>query len=244
MNKLHTLLLVPVIFFGMLFLYTQLGGTIPVTSVVTQKNDAFTVTGTGEVETTPDQVSVSVGVQTTGSTVSQVQTDLNTRSKAVVDAIKAVGIDQKDIQTTNYSIYPEYDYETGRQRVRGYTASTNVTVTTKQIDQINAVIDAATANGANTVGNIAFDVADKTAAQNAAREKAMAEANGKAREAARVAGFSLGKIINYQESFSGEQPPYPMMARFDTAMSQEAKTDIQPGQQNLTVTVSVSYEIR
>jgi uncharacterized protein len=245
MNKLHVLLLVPVVFFAMLFVYSKVGGPIPVavSSVVTQKGDAFTVMGEGKTTISPDMAVVTVGVQTTGTTVKASQDDLNNRINAVSTAIKGLGIPEADIQTSNYSIYPNYDFQGTTQRITGYNASSNLVIKVKDLDKTNDVIDRATAEGANTVSGVTFEVQDKEKAHNEARQQAVDDAKRKAQEAARIAGFNLGKIVNYSENFGGGvQPPMPMMAR-DVA-NQELKTQVEPGSQEILVNVSLSYEIR
>ncbi len=233
-------------FFLLLFAYTKLGGPFPlsINMVATQKTDTFTVTGEGKVLIKPDIATTTVGVQVNGPTVKQVQQELNKKINDVSNAVKGVGVADKDIQTTNYSIYPTYDYQSGTQKIMGYTASTQLTIIARNIDTINSVLDAATGAGANTVGGVLFDVDDKTKAENEARTKAVADAKSKAQNAARVAGFTLGKIVNYSENFGGFPGPYPMMAKAEgMAVVDRTPTQIEPGSSQIAISVSLSYEI-
>lgn len=234
-------------FFISLFVYTKLAGPIPfsLSSVVTTKTDTFSVTGEGKATATPDIAVVNAGVTAQGASVKQVQQDLNTKINAVTAAVKKVGVDAKDIQTTNYSIQPTYDFQAPTQRITGYQANTNVTIKVRNLDLANGVVDAATGAGANQVGGITFDVSDKTKAENEARELAVAEAKKKAETAAKAAGFTLGKVINYSEDFGG-RVPIPMYAKADAAMGAPERllTQIEPGSSEIIVTVSLSYEIR
>ena len=235
-----------VVFFFALFVYTKLAGPIPfsVSQVVTTKTDTFTVTGEGKVSAVPDIAVVNAGVVAQGTSVKQVQQEMNTKINKVTDAVKKLGIDAKDIQTTNYNISPTYDYREGNQKIIGYQANTNVTIKVRAIDRANDVVDAATANGANQVGSINFDVADKTKAENEARVKAVLEAKKKAEVAAKAAGFTLGRVINYSEHVGGGSP-VPMYAKAEMAgMADTAPTQIEPGSSEVTITVSLSYEIR
>lgn len=210
------ILLLPVIgvttFFSLLLVYTKLIGPIPfsVNSVTTQKSTTFDVTGEGKVNVVPDIASVSVGIRASGSTVKIVQKQINSVINKVSQAVKNLGVDAKDIQTTDYSIYPDYDYSGSSQRIKGYTASTSLSVKVRDIDKVNSVIDAATANGANEVSGISFEVDDKEKAENEAREKAVADAKKKAENAAKIAGFKLGRIINYSENLGGFPKPIPL----------------------------------
>lgn len=234
-----------VVFFLSLFAFTKLVGPIPISlsSVTTTKTDTFSVTGEGKVTMIPDIAVVSVGVAAQGATVSQVQQQLNSKMNAISNAIKRLGIDDKDIKTTNYNISPTYDYTNPTQRVTGYQANSTLTIKVRKIDSANSVVDAATANGANQVGGISFDVDDKTNAENQAREQAVADAKSKAEAAAKAAGFTLGRIINYSEG-GGATPRPIMMDKASLPMAGGgAPTQVEPGSSELSVTVNLSYEI-
>jgi uncharacterized protein YggE len=236
-----------VLFFILLFAYTKLAGPIPFSlyNVVTQKTDTFTVSGEGKVTMVPDIAVVHVGVTSQGSTVTRVQQELNTKINAMSDAIKKLGVDEKDIKTSYYNISPVYDYSSDTQRITGYQANSNLTIKVRKIDNANAVIDAATAQGANQVGGISFDVDDKTKAENQAREAAVADAKSKAEAAAKAAGFTLGRVINYSEG--GGAGPRPLM--YDAAEKLSVSgggvpTEVEPGSSEITVNVMLSYEIQ
>lgn len=243
------ILFLPVIgattFFILLFTFTKLFGPIPfsVTSVTTQKSDTFQVSGEGKVSVPPDVAIISVGVQSQASTVKVAQEQLNSNINKVSEAIKKLGVDQKDIQTTNYSISPNYDYRVTPQKITEYNASSNLSIKVRQIDKSNDVIDTATASGANQVGGISFEVDDKEKWENEAREKAVADAKKKAQQASKIAGFRLGRIINYSENFADGFPrPYAVGAV--SLESKEASTQVEPGSSEITVTVTLSYEIQ
>lgn len=235
-----------IVFFIALFAYTKWIGPIPfsVNSTTTSKSDAFSVTGEGKATVKPDIAVINAGVMSQGATVKTAQDQLNSAINKVSAAVKNLGVDSKDIQTTNYSVNPTYDFRSDSQRVTGYTANTNLTIKVRNVDKVNDVIDAATASGANQVGGVSFDVDDKTKAENEAREKAVADAKKKASDAARIAGFTLGRIVNYSEDFGGIPRPVPMMAKAEGALQEVPSTQIEPGSTEITVTVTLSYEIR
>lgn len=235
-----------VVFFVLLFAYTKLAGPIPfsVNQVTTTKTDTFTVTGEGNVSVPPDIAVISAGVQAQGNTVKIAQDQLNTAINAVSSAVKKAGVADKDIKTTGYNINPMYDYSARTPRITGYQASSNLTIKVRAIDTANAVIDAATAAGANQVGGISFDVDDKTRWQNEARTMAVDDAKKKAAAAAEIAGFSLGKVINYSEDFGNGPRPIPMLAKADVGLGAGAPTQIETGSNEITVTVSLSYQIQ
>jgi uncharacterized protein YggE len=249
MNDKHipASILSPILFFALLFVYTKIAGPLPlsVSSVVTQKTDAFSVTGEGKVTVMPDIATVTVGVQTIGNTARKAQNDLNQKITAVSSAMKGLGIDQKDIQTTNYNIYPAYDYSGNRQRITGYQASTNLLIKVRDMDNINAVVDKATEQGANTIGGISFDISDRSKAEDEARQKAFQEAHTKAQKAAQIAGFRLGRVINYSEGTN--QPVYPpglLKAEVADGRSGGIPTKVEPGSQEIVLNVTISYEIQ
>lgn len=233
-----------IVFFILLFAYTKIIGPIPfsISSVTTNKSDTFTVTGEGKVAVRPDIAAINVGIQASGTTVKQTQEQINIIMNQVAAAIKKLGVEDKDIQTTNYNINPTYDFRSGSQKISGYQANTNLLVKVKVLDKINEVIDAATANGANQVGSIIFDVSDKAKAENEAREQAVNQAKQKAEQAAKVAGFNLGKIVNYSESFAGNPPPMPLSAKAVDGRGSPETTNVEPGSSEIKITVSLSYE--
>lgn len=241
-------------FFAALFAYTRLAGPIPfdVNSVSTSKSDAFSVTGEGKVDAKPDSATVRLGVVARANTEEAAKNQLNTNINNVIEELKALGVPEDKIKTENFNIYPEYDNirplpadapVSDRDRISGYTGNTNLTITVETAELANRVVDAGVAAGANQVGGVDFQVKDKTASLNKARELAVADAKKKAEDAARIAGFKLGKVINYAEGQGGGYP-VPMMARAEDAKVSSAPTQIQPGTNEIIVTVTLSYEIR
>lgn len=228
------------------FVYTKLIGPLSfsVNSVVTQKTATFDVTGEGKVTTKPDIASVTAGISSQAQSVRIAQDQINSIINKVAQALKQAGIDSKDIQTSNYSISPTYDYTAGSQRITGYSANTNILIKVRNLDNVNKVIDTAVGNGANQISGISFDVDDKTKAQDEARLKAVAEAKKKAMEAAKIAGFKLGRIINYSENFQGLPRPIPLSVGALNKAVGGTPTQIEPGSSEVTVDITLSYEIQ
>ncbi len=229
-------------FFLALFIYTKLIGPLPlsINSVNTTKSDLFTVTGEGEVNIKPDIVIIRVGVQSSGNTVSNAQERLNIDINAVSDSIKQLNVADEDIQTENYNIYPNYD-NTNPQRIVNYTANSNLVIKVRDLDKANNILDTAISNGANQVGSISFEVDDKSEAENEARKEAVAKAKMKASLASQIAGFKLGRIINYSESFEGFPIPMPLQER--SLIKEDVATQIEHGSNEVKVSVTLSYEI-
>lgn len=234
-----------IIFFILLFAYTKFIGPIPfsINSTSTTKTTTFDVTGEGKATVKSDTASVLAGVSATGSTTKEAQDKINQTINKVSESIKTLGVDAKDIQTSNYNINPTYDYREATQKITGYSANTNLTIKVRNINNVGKVIDAATQAGANNVSNLGFDTLDKTSAENEARTKAVAAAKQKATDAAKIAGFTLGKIVNYSENFGGS-PLIRPMGLGGANLAETAKTTLEPGSNEVIVDVTLSYEIR
>src|ERR1700690_4019082 len=132
----------------------------------------LSVTGTGTVNMTPDIAYINIGVHTEKPAATDAVTENNTQTQQVVDALKAAGVDVKDIQTTNFSIYPntQFDPQTNQKIGTTYAVDNTVNVTVRKLDQLGALLDASVKAGANSVNSIQFDVADKSKALKQARD--------------------------------------------------------------------------
>lgn len=221
---------------------------LSVSSVNTQKTDLFSVSGEGKVTVIPDTAIINLGIIESRPDVRSAQTTVNQVMDKITSDLKSLGIESKDIKTQNYSIYPQYDYKNGTGRIISYNVSSNLSVTVRQFDKINDVIDKATADGANTVGNISLVVDDAKQKQllQQARSQAVAEAKNKAAGLAGAAGITLGRIVNIQES-SGDMPrPIMMMnkAIAPVGIGGGADTSISPGSTDITTSVTLYYETK
>lgn len=219
-------------------LYTKIAGPLPFSVNSTTNTSILDVIGEGRVTVAPDLANVSAGVSTTGSTVKEVQDKMNATINKVSAAIKALGIDAKDIQTSNYNVNPTYGES---QRITGYSASTNLTIKVREIDKVNSVIDAATEAGATNVSSLGFETSETAVFEEKARKEAIDNAKKKAEVAAKAAGFRLGSIINYQENTGG----FPQPLAFESAgRGGDLKTNVEPGTNEIVITVTLSYEIK
>jgi uncharacterized protein YggE len=234
------------IFLGFV-VYTKFFGPIPFTvnSITTTKSTLFTVSGTGDATAIPDTALLSLGVNKTASTVDAAQKQVNTIINQVTENIKRLGVDAKDIKTVNYSVNPNYDYTAGSQKINGYVVDATIEVKVTPIDKANQAIDAATAAGATSVGNIQFTLADdkKKALEEQARKEAIDAAKAKAESISRTAGIRLGRIVDVQENNSGYPQPVMMAAGLDKAVAPEnPTTQLNPGENKITSNVTISYE--
>lgn len=203
----------------------------------------LSVNGSGKAYLTPDIAYLSIGVHTEDKDAAKAVTDNSTQSKKVSDALKAFKIELKDIQTTNFSIYPQQQFdENGQVTGIRYVVDNTVYVTLRDITKIGDILNAVVEAGANSINGIQFDVADRTEAISEARKSAVADALTQAEELAKEAGVTLGPIMNIS-SYGGY--PVPMLegkGGGGTAMAVEAP--ISPGQLVITVDVSVTYELK
>lgn len=228
------------------FVTLKLIGPLPlaVNSVSTTKTDTFTVNGTGKVSVDPDIVRVTIGHTVQGSTVKQTREALNKTINAVKDALVTMQVAKQDIKTSGFSINPIYDWSNSKQRITGYSGTMSLQVTIRNMDSVNDIIDKATELGANEISALTFAVENPEKATNDARELAVSEAKKKAEDAARIAGFRLGNIVNYQEN-DNSQVNRPMAFKEATLdMAAGGNTEIQPGTSEISITVTLSYELQ
>ena len=154
------------------------------------------MTGVGTVLGRPDTMTVTIGVNVVRPTVSEATAEATASATALFDALEAAGVAEQDIQTQNYSIWPQYRYDEGRApELTGYQVSNTVLAKIRDVDAAGSVIDAAVAAGGDTsvVQGIGFSVEDDTERLAEARAKAFADARAKAEQLAELAGVELGR---------------------------------------------------
>lgn len=203
----------------------------------------ISVSGTGEVKGRPDTLIVDIGVAVLRPSVDEATSDAARLAQAVIDALKANGVAEEDIATTNYSIWPEYDYRNETQTLRGYRVQNVVSASIRDLDNAGTAIDAATAAGGNDtiVQGVRFAIEEDSELVTAARAAAWADAKTKAEQLAGLAGRSLGAAISISESTTFPTP-VPFYARAAEGAGDVA-TPIEPGQQTVTVTISVQFAL-
>jgi uncharacterized protein len=211
-----------------------------------QQQTGLSVSGTGEVNVTPDIAVVTLGVEAEAKTVADAQKQASDAMNAVMSALTANGIADKDIQTTNYSIQPVYNYNSGingsSQRVlEGYQVSNTVNVTIRDVSKTGTIIDAVTAAGGDLtrVDNISFTVDNPKPYNDQARELAIKDAMTKAQQTASLAGVTLGKLLYISESSNYSGPIRVMASGVDSSFT----TPISSGQLDISLSVQMVYAI-
>lgn len=228
-------LLVLIAFVGFLFSNASLANA---ESIV----PTLSVMGEGTAYSTPDMAKITVGVTTHSSDANTAQNTNAATSDKVYKAIRALGINEKDIQTNNYNFYPTYQNENGRSsRINGYTINNSITVTVRNIDLTGKVIDTALNAGANEVSSLDFSLSN----QSLIRKEAMLSAINDARDKAEIIAKGLGKHIvgikNVSEStgYIGSHR-YNNTALFSAKMA-NADTNIEAGTLSLKATVNIDF---
>jgi hypothetical protein len=201
----------------------------------------ISVTGEGSVDVVPDMATVTLGVTVSGDTAKAALDANSAALSAVIEKLKAAGIEDRDIQTSGLSLGPVYDYSSSGnpQQVLGYTASNMVTVRVRAIDTVGSVLDASVTDGANTLNGIAFGLTDPVPAADEARKAAVADARRKAELLAAAAGVELGPIVSISETQGFV--PMPMMA--GAAFDRSAAVPVAAGEMSVGASVSMTFEI-
>jgi uncharacterized protein YggE len=205
----------------------------------------LTVSGNGTIYLTPDIAYIYIGVNTEDTDIAQAVSKNNTQAQILADALKNAGVATTDIQTSNFSVYSDQkttDPNTGLANGYNYTVDNTVYVTVRDLSKLGSLLNAAVGAGANTINSITFDVADKTSAQTQARQKAMDNATALAGELAQTAKVTLGTIQSITYSDNSYSPYYGMGG--GGASAPNASVPIQPGQTQISVSVSITYAIK
>lgn len=208
------------------------------------QQSGITVNGEGLVKAKPDVATVLVAVDVNNPSVNAAQTDAAARMNAVMAKLKELGIGDEDVKTSQFSIYPQYDYTAGREQgtLVGYRVVNQVTVTIKKIDNVGRVLDGVVSAGATRVDSVSFSIADPTPLQSQARAAAVRQSRARAEELAKAAGVSLGKVTAISESTSGATPEVAMVTK--AAAMGAGDTAITPGSLEVRVYVQVNYAIQ
>lgn len=206
----------------------------------TDSRKRITVVGHGEVSVAPDIASITIGVQSQAIDAKSALSDNNQKMQALIDQIKAAGVDEKDIQTNGFYINPQYDYNKGNGEILGYQVNNSVQVRIKVVDS-GDLLDKVVEVGANNVGGIAFEVSDDSAALESARKAAIADAQLRAGQYASASNASVGEVLVITEQVGSIMQPMPMLEARDSAAG---GVPIQAGTQMQTIDVQVTFELK
>ena len=197
----------------------------------------------GEVTRAPDLVTIGAGVVTQAATAGEAMRENAARMAATVAALRRAGVAARDVQTASINLNPQYRYgENVPPVITGYQASNSVSVRFRDLARTGTILDTLVAQGANQINGPAFSLDRPEAALDEARGKAIAAARARATLYAAAAGLRVKRIVSISEA-DGFGLPRPMPMTAMSMRAKEADTAIQPGEQKLGVSVSVSFEL-
>ena len=212
--------------------------------------DTITLTGTGTMRAAPDMATVNTGVTTQAETAREAL-DANTEAMAdLIAALREAGLQDRDIQTSDFSVSPQYVYSDQRDdngytlppEIQGYQVSNAVTIIVRDLEILGAVLDQAVTVGANTINGVSFEVADTEKVEEEARKLAVANAIAKAETYAQATGIELGSIDSITE-VNAPQPPMPMFRGQMMEMAADSSVPVEAGEMAYSITATISWEI-
>lgn len=219
----------------------------PVQQVPPGPMETVTVSGIGRATVTPDRFTFSVGVQTVAATVDDAVSENNRKVAAVIAALKKAGAQDKDIQTSQFNIYPQQDYQQGKlPRILGYQVSNNINVRSEKVGDAGRLLGIAVAAGVNHSSGINFEVSDPARGRDQGLRAAFDDARAKASLLAQAAGRTLGRAVTISEGVRHEQPPMPMQRTMAMAEARVASADVpvESGTQEVGYMVTATFELR
>lgn len=222
------------------------GGPTTINQAAAANIRTLNVNGSGQVSLTPDMAYIYIGVHDEAPTASEAVEANKVHTAAVIAAIKEAGVDEKDINTSNFSIWPSQQYgPDGTISGTVYMVDNTVYVIVRDINTVGDLLDASITAGANTINSIQFDIADKKDAVKEARAKAVTDAKAQAQELADAAGLTLGDIQSISFYDNSAVPYYEGKGGGGgVAYDAASAVPIQPGQLNISVSVNIVYEIK
>lgn len=197
----------------------------------------------GEVRRAPDMATITLGVTTEGATAAEALAANAARMNQVIAALKAGGIEARDIQTSGLNVNPQYVYvENQPPRLTGYRVSNQVTVIVRRLDRLGAAVDAAVRSGATDVGGVSFGIAQPGAAEDAARLEAVKALQAKADLYAKATGYRVARLVTLTEGGGyAPEPPRPMAMR--AYADKEAATPVEAGELAVRIEISATFEL-
>lgn len=201
----------------------------------------LSVSGEGRATAQPDLAHITLGVTTEAETAQEAMAKNATRQQAVIDALKAEGVEPRDIQTSGLNLSPKMQYTDNQPpKLVGYTAQNTVNVRVRDIAGLGGVLDKLVATGANEISGISFSREDMTEAQDKARSDAVTDARRRAEIMAQAAGMRLGELRALSDS-AVTDAPRPMMAM--RAELKDAAVPIEAGELGITAQVTAIFDL-
>ncbi len=201
----------------------------------------LTVSGASTVTLAPDSVELTMGVSATAATVGEAREASAASMQKLLDALLALGVAREDVQTSDFTVNPQYDYSTDRPALYGYEVSNMIRVRIRDLTQLSAVLDGTLTDGADHMYGLRFTSSQEGMAYDQAMQQAVAEAARKAGLLAEAGGVTLGEVLHIREgNGQGFVPVYREM----TNAAKDSTTPIEAGQLTVSATVELVYAIR
>jgi len=247
-NIITALVVVAVVFLVSLTVWVS----IDIQNKIKETKNTITVSDTGEIYAKPDLALTTFSVTTEGKQVSEALSKNTEKMNTVIDSIKSQGVEEKDLKTTSFNIYPRYEYQRveieiypyppGKRVLVGYEVIQSLEVKIRDMTKIGGIIQEATDAGANQVGDLQLTIDKQDELKSQARKQAIEKAKTKAQELASQLGVNLVRIINFSES--SVIPYYYGLEKAVGMGAGEEAPQIETGENKIEVTVTITYEIK
>lgn len=202
--------------------------------------------GEGKVLAKPDVATVDLSIVTEAPTSKDAQDANNVKSKTLTDFLKGQNIEEKDIKTTSYTIYPQYSYPRDKYnapQIRGYQVNQTMQIKIRKLSDVSNILDGVVSSGVNQINNLRFEIDNPDALKTEARAKAIAQAKKKAEELKGQLVIHLGRLINFSESMNGFPPPiFYEAAKINYGIG--GGPAVPTGENEITVNVVLTYQIK
>lgn len=205
--------------------------------------NVIVTSGEGMITVAPDRAYVSISAETRAKLPKMAQQQNAQAMTAVQERLKAAGISGDAVRTLALDLQPEFDYNDGKQTLRGYVARNTIEVRVDEIGKVGEVVDAAVSSGATSVSNIRFDLKDRQAVQQKALAEAVTDARARADALAKAAGVTINRIMRIEDQSEQQMPPPRPMAQFRMAAADAAATPVAPGQLEIRARIVLTVRV-
>lgn len=218
--------------------------TVAQTTPAQPERRTISVEGKAEMTLAPDQASITIGVETDGKSIVSIKRDNDSRVRAIMEAVKGLGIPAKDIMTSDLSIQPNYEWDNNKRRFLGYRMRNVVSVTVNDLSKIERVIDASVGEGSNVLENVSFGTKNKVRLQDSLQIVAARNARAKATVLAEAVGATVGSAISISEHQEySPQPVYLQRAMVADAIG-ASSTPVSAGEIIIRSSISAVFELK
>jgi hypothetical protein len=217
----------------------------PLMAQDSQQNPVIVTTGQAEVKMAPDRAWVTIVAESRSKDPKEAQSLNVAAMTGVMEKLKGMNLGAEAVRTTAYELHPEFDYDRGKQTLRGYLARNAIEVRVDDIARTGDVLGTAVESGATSVGGLRFDLKDREAAEREALRLAVRDARARADAAASGAGVQIGRVERVEEQRAGPEPPRPMMRQMTTeSLRVDMAPPITPGTIEIRSTVTMTVLIK